>query len=192
MLLDDDADDDLTTLVADGDCSAIAELFDRYAPQLLGLAQAIVGPSIEAEEILHEIFLEAWRTAPTVTQAPKRSLRVWLFARMRERCLQERREAPELGPHASPPTLLPHKWRHRGRFDLTPVDDPSLGRVRSQLHQLLSDLSETTRKCLELSLFEGLTTDELAERTQLPAGQIMGHFAQAHEILSQGLTNEWS
>ena len=192
MLIDDDADADLTLLVADGDRSAIAELFDRYAPQLLGLAQAIVGPSVEAEEILHEIFLEAWRTAPTVSTGQWRSLRVWLFTRMRERCLQERRESPEQSLLEEPPTLLPVNWRRRGRFDLTPVDDPVLGRVRSRLHHLVGDLSDAARRCLELSLFEGLTTDELAQRTQLHAQEIMDHFAQAHETLSHGLTNEWS
>lgn len=192
MLLDDEADDDLTTLVADGDRSAIAELFDRYAPQLLGLAQAMVGPTVEAEEMLHEVFLEAWRNTPAAVHAPKTSLRVWLFSRMRQLCLQERREAPDLAHVSTPPTLLPAKWRNRGRFDLTPVDDPALGRVRSHLHHLLAELSHTTRRCLELSLFEGLTTDELAQRTELHAQEIMGHFAQAHEVLSEGLTQEWS
>lgn len=192
MLTDDDADDDLTNLVADGDRSAIAELFDRYAAHLLGLGQAIVGPSVEAEEILHEVFLEAWRTAPTITMMPGRSLRVWLFTRMRERCLQERRESPEQASLGAPPTLLPPQWRRRGRFDMTPVDDPALGRVRSRLHNLLGDLPVATRRCLELTLFEGLCTDELAARTKLHAQQIMDHFAQAHEALSQGLTNEWS
>jgi RNA polymerase sigma-70 factor (ECF subfamily) len=192
VLFDDDADLNLLTLIADGDRFAIAEAYDRYAPTLLSLAQAIVGPSVEAEELLHELFLEAWRLAPSWQGTSNHSFPVWLFTRMRQRCLQELVEAPELGTFGGHPPLLPPQWRERGRFDFTPVYDAVFGHRRSQVHSVLGELSHSARQCLELCLFEGLAMPELMARTQQTQNTILGYFAQAHQALSQGLRTEWS
>ena len=192
MLFDDETDTDLLILLAEGDRMAMAELYDRYAPPLYSLAQAILGPSIEAEEILHEIFLEAWKRAPIWHVAQRRSMGTWLFTRLRQRCLEERQISFEQCSLQAPPTLLPTDWQHRGRYDVAAIDDPHFGRARSRLHQLLSDLSAQTRQCLELSLFEGLSLSELAARTGQKTQSVLGHLALAHDHVSEGLRTEWS
>jgi RNA polymerase sigma-70 factor (ECF subfamily) len=192
VLFDDCEDTELLIQMADGDRTALGELYDRYAGSLLALAQAIVGPSVEAEEVLHELFLEAWRLAPSWQAARGRRLRVWLFARMRERCLQELREAPELGAFGQPPSLLPRPWRRPGRCRIAALDDPALGALRARVQGVLAELSATTRQCLELSMFEGLTLPQLAARTNMSEAGVMRRLATAHETLSRNLRSEWS
>ena len=59
---------------------------------LLGLAVRIVRERREAEDLLHDVFLEAWRAAKDFD--PKRGrVRTWLAIRMRSRCLDHQKSA---------------------------------------------------------------------------------------------------
>ena len=58
----DDADRSVMARIEARDADALAELYDRHAGRLLGLARRILGDGGEAEEVLQEIFLFAWRS----------------------------------------------------------------------------------------------------------------------------------
>src|SRR4051794_20168042 len=53
----------LVRAIADGDREALAGLYDRYAPGLMAVGQRILGDRREAEDVLHDVFLEVWRAA---------------------------------------------------------------------------------------------------------------------------------
>src|SRR5262245_26470649 len=55
------ADTELVTRMARGDRSALGELYQRFAPRLLSLICAIVRDARLAEDLLHDVFIEAWR-----------------------------------------------------------------------------------------------------------------------------------
>ena len=78
-------DASLMQAVAAGDRAALATLYDRHAPILLALGSRIVPDRAEVEDVLHDVFLEAWRRAHRYD--PRRaSVRTWLAVRMRSRC----------------------------------------------------------------------------------------------------------
>src|SRR5690349_23463121 len=59
-----DAEDEvLVAAMAAGDRAALATLYERHSALLLGLALRIVRERREAEDLLHDVFLEAWRSA---------------------------------------------------------------------------------------------------------------------------------
>src|SRR5882762_4110683 len=89
----DDADDEvLVAAMAAGDRGALATLYERHASILLGLAIRIVRERREAEDLLHDVFLEAWRSAKDFD--PKRGrVRTWLAIRMRSRALDLQKSA---------------------------------------------------------------------------------------------------
>src|SRR3954468_21757335 len=89
----DDAEDEvLVTAMAAGDRAALATLYERHAPLLLGLGLKIVRERREAEDLLHDVFLEAWRSAKDFD--PKRGrVRTWLAIRMRSRALDLQKSA---------------------------------------------------------------------------------------------------
>src|SRR5207302_5897321 len=85
---DDDAlaaeDAELVRAMASGDREALAKLYERHSQILLGLALRIVRERREAEDLLHDVFLEAWRCAKDFD--PNRGrVRTWLAIRMRSR-----------------------------------------------------------------------------------------------------------
>src|ERR1051325_6352773 len=89
---DDAGDEVLVAAMAAGDRAALATLYERHASLLLGLALRIVRERREAEDLLHDVFLEAWRAAKDFD--PKRGkVRTWLAVRMRSRALDHQKSA---------------------------------------------------------------------------------------------------
>jgi RNA polymerase sigma-70 factor, ECF subfamily len=79
----------LTVALARGDREALASLYDRHAPCLLALGMRMLGDRALAEQVLEDVFLEAWHSARAIDPG-RHSLRAWLIARMRERALARR------------------------------------------------------------------------------------------------------
>src|SRR5882672_2218426 len=171
----DDAEDEaLVVAMADGDRGALATLYERHASLLMGLALRIVREKREAEDLLHDVFLEAWRTAKDFD--PKRGrVRTWLAIRMRSRALDLQKSA--------------RVSRNTGDAGLDVMVDeaegssPDHGRVRSAL----AELGQDQRKVLELAYFEGLSCTEIAERVAIPVGTVKSRIAAGLDRLRTGL-----
>src|SRR5262245_9804749 len=171
----DDAEDEvLVAAMAAGDRAALATLYERHASLLLGLALRIVRERREAEDLLHDVFLEAWRTAKDFD--PKRGrVRTWLAIRMRSRALDLQKSA--------------RVSRNTGDAGLDLLVDEAEGaspdhrRVRSALAELGSD----QRRVLELAYFEGLSCSEIAKRVSIPVGTVKSRLAAGLDRLRSGL-----
>jgi RNA polymerase sigma-70 factor (ECF subfamily) len=72
--------------VASGDQSALGVLYDRHSSLLLALGLRIVRARREAEDVLHDVFIELWRHAGDY-QPERGSVKSWMLLRMRSRCL---------------------------------------------------------------------------------------------------------
>lgn len=172
----DDAEDEvLVAAMAAGDRAALATLYERHGSLLLGLALRIVRERREAEDLLHDVFLEAWRTAKDFD--PKRGrVRTWLAIRMRSRALDLQKSA--------------RVSRNTGDAGLELLVDeadaasPDHGRVRRALAELATD----QRRVLELAYFEGLSCTEIAERVAIPVGTVKSRIAAGLDRLRSGLS----
>jgi RNA polymerase sigma-70 factor, ECF subfamily len=89
---------DLALLVAlgQGDVTALAALYDRYAAAVYGLALALTATPAEAEAVTLTVFLTLWHTA-RAGRFGEQALGSWLRAAVRAAARAPR----ELGP--SPP-----------------------------------------------------------------------------------------
>ena len=171
---DAELDAELVARMANGDRAAMSELYARHSSVLLGLAVRIVKDRREAEDLLHDVFLEAWRAAKSFD--PKRGrVRTWLAIRMRSRALDQQKSA--------------RVSRNAGDAGLeTLVDDgasasPDHARVRTAL----ADLGPEQRRVLELAYFEGLSCTEIAEKIAIPVGTVKSRLAAGLERLRGAL-----
>jgi len=171
---EDAADAALVLAMAGGDQRALAALYERHAGLLLGLALRIVRDRREAEDLLHDVFLEAWRAAKDFD--PKRGkARTWLAIRMRSRALDLQKSA-RVSRNAGDGGL-------EVLVDETEASSPDHARVRAAL----ADLGPDQRKVLELAYFEGLSCSEIAERVAIPVGTVKSRIAAGLERLRGGL-----
>ncbi len=171
----DDAEDaGLVRAMAEGDRQALATLYARHAALLLGLAVRIVRERREAEDLLHDVFLEAWRAAKDFD--PKRGrVRTWLAIRMRSRCLDHQKSA--------------RVSRNAGDAGLEVVVDerekssPDHARVRDAL----GSLGDEQRQVVELAYFDGLSCSEIASKIAKPIGTVKSRLAAGLTRLREGM-----
>ncbi len=167
---DADLDAALVARMAEGDRAAMAELYERHCGLLLGLALRIVRERREAEDLLHDVFLEAWRAAKDFD--PKRGrVRTWLAIRMRSRALDLKKSA--------------RVSRNAGDAGLDVMIDDSVtpSPDHARIRTALAELGPEQRKVLELAYFEGLSCTEIAARVSIPVGTVKSRIAAGLERL---------
>ncbi len=150
------------------DADALAALYDRHAARLLGLARRILGEGGEAEEVLQEVFLFVWRSASSFDPS-RGSVRTWLLIATRSRSVDRLRSRRS----ASPPHLGSLEEAGDGPPEPDDVEQSSSERQwESICRAAVGELPEDQRRVLELAYFEGLTQQEIAERTGMPLGTV--------------------
>ena len=167
--------------MARGDSAALAQLYDRYAGCMLALAQRIVGRTSEAEDVIHEVFLEAWRQSADYDPA-RGSVKAWLLLRTRSRCLDVQKSA-RVSKHASG---LDDSWISELG---DPSHDTSAGADQARIRQVLAKLPPEQREVLLLGYFEGLSSSEIAERVGVPLGTVKSRVAAALSALRGALSD---
>ncbi|HET7543742.1 MAG TPA: sigma-70 family RNA polymerase sigma factor [Polyangiaceae bacterium] len=177
-----DSDEALVRAIANGDAHALAALYDRHAPFMLALARRIVRGKSEAEDLVHDVFLEAWRRAADYD--PQRgSVKAWLLLRTRSRAIDLRKSA---GFSRTVPT-------GDGEF-LARLADPSAAESdapdRARLRQLLPALTDEQQEVLFLGYFEGLSSSEIATRIGIPIGTVKSRVAAALGALRLALADQ--
>lgn len=173
----------LVDRIADGDRSALAVLYGRYASTLLGVAVRILGGRREAEDLVHDVFLEAWRRAGSYR--PERgSVRTWLLLRLRSRAL-DRVRSPRLKRAVSLESTMPDYAERRAA-----PDDPSIAADRARVRAAVARLPQPQRAVLLLAYFEGRSSTEIADRLELPVGTVKSRLAAARRGLRAALEVE--
>ena len=161
-----EADNDVLRRLAAGDREAVAELYDRHAARVLGLAFRIVQNSSDAEDVVQEVFSQAWRTAPSY-QAARGTVVGWLLMMARTRAIDRLRSRQSRRDVQGAPDL-----------DAIPSDAASLAdqvianQQAAGVRAAMETLPAEQRTALDLAYFEGLTQTEIAERLRIPLGTV--------------------
>jgi RNA polymerase sigma-70 factor (ECF subfamily) len=156
---------------------ALGEIFDRYGGLVQAIALRILRSSRDAEDLVHDVFLEAWRDAALFDPA-RGSVRAWLCVRARSRAL-DRVGRAEVGRLRSLDALggLPD------RADSTtphPVEALSIRRA-------LRVIPEELRVVLEQKYVFGWTAGESASALSVPVGTVKSRLARGLALLRQAL-----
>jgi RNA polymerase sigma-70 factor (ECF subfamily) len=171
---DAELDAALVAQMAAGDREALAKLYERHSSLLLGLAMRIVRERREAEDLLHDVFLEAWRAAKDFD--PERGrVRTWLAIRMRSRAL-DMLKSSRVSRNAGDAGL-----------ELLVDDGPTTSPDHARVRAVLGALGPEQREVLELAYFEGLSCTEIAERVAIPVGTVKSRLAAALARLRSGM-----
>lgn len=176
-----DADVDVVMRVAAGDRDAVAELYDRHASRVLGLAYRIVQNSSDAEDVVQEVFSQAWRTAPAY-RATRGTVAGWLLMMARTRAIDRLRSRQ--GKQASVGA---------DHLESVPSDSPAVpdqliaSEQAVQVREAMLELPADQRTALELAYFEGLTHTEIAERLRTPLGTVKTRIRSALTALRRSV-----
>lgn len=181
-------DEAIMAIIAQGDDAALAELYDRYADLLFGLAARILRSDADAEEVTAEVFSTAWRRAAEF-DPDRGSARAWLTTMTRTRSIDllrargRRRSAHERSAHADAAGVAVP-------LEIPEPSDRLLehNRMRDTVLHALSALPEAQRTVVELAYFHGLTQSEIAAELDAPLGTIKTRARTALQKLRAGLS----
>jgi RNA polymerase sigma-70 factor, ECF subfamily len=167
------ADHSALERMARGEPEGLAELYDRHGRLVYSLALRILRDQGDAEDVVQEVFSQAWRQASRY-QASRGNVVAWLMNLARSRAidrLRGRRSRPEPMANAAAVVEMP---------DLAqPVDEQlALSGRAEQIRAAVDELSLLQRVAIELAFYEGLTHAEIAERLELPLGTVKTRIRQ--------------
>ncbi|NUR51188.1 MAG: sigma-70 family RNA polymerase sigma factor [Hamadaea sp.] len=148
------SDAPLAQAAAAGDRDAFEQLYRRYWPGLLGLVVRQVGDHHQAEDIVQECFLIAWRDLPGLRDPA--AVRTWLFSIAYRHALRSARRRAFL-PLGEGVDVA----------DPDPLASPEAAAERRETRQLVWDaamgLEPRQRAVLELALRWDLSSKEIGE-----------------------------
>ena len=151
------SDSALIARMVRGDRGAVAELYARHVRALHALAQAMLKSPQEAEDLIQDVFLEAWHRSADYSEA-RGSVRAWLLMRARSRALDR------LKSSGSQRVMT---------VETNPLDQTSSAPGdQARLRQIVSQMPDVQREVLLLGYFEGLSSAEIAQRLGIPTGTV--------------------
>lgn len=176
-------DTDLVRRAALADAGAVAELYDRHAPLLLGVALRIVGARADAEDVLHDAFVSLPRRAKHYV--PERgSVVAWLIVLVRNVGIDHvRRRGLAARLSRDLDAGLP-----AGPASPDPAESATAAQERDHVRRALAALPPPQRAALEAAFFEGLTYAQIAEREGVPLNTIKSRCARAFLALREALS----
>lgn len=159
--------DSLLQRVARGDPGAVRECIDRYGGLVWSLARRFASGDADAEDAVQEIFINLWRSAerfdPGVaseTTFVAMIARRRLIDRARAKGRQPASEVLNDGVTGSP----------LERSDQAEVSDEA-----ARATQAMTLLSQEQQRVLHLSIYQGLSHEQIAQATGLPLGTVKTH-----------------
>jgi len=147
---------------------AFEMLYDRHASSVYSILLHIVRDESLAEELLQETFWQVWQKAGQYNVKGAGS--AWLHQIARNKALDQlRRQKVRLPILAN--DIEAYEWAI-GPHQATLESEFEQGWTREMIHKALERIPSEQRLCLEMAYFEGLSQQEIAEKTQTPLGTI--------------------
>jgi len=159
---------ELIAQMAQGRQEALSQLYDATAHTLNGLLLRLLDLPQDAEEVLLDVYMKAWRNAKSYS--PERgTVQAWLFTMARSVAIDRIRQ------RRARPSTLPLEFQGLSEppsGDESPEQQSASSQRRRKVQILLNELPAEQRDVVMLAFFGGLTHSELAGRLGQPLGTI--------------------
>ncbi len=182
-------DAEIMLKIAGYDSTALELLYDRYSPVLYALIKKIISNHELADEILSEVFVI---TLKQIDQFDFKSSDVYTFlitlARNKaidslrrkqgkeKRMYTEEFEKDEIIPKLSP--------------EIKAMEFSDVMRIRDSVQNALNVLTEAQKSLLELSFYEGLDENVIAEKLKIPVSSVKSKLRLVNASLMKQIFND--
>lgn len=152
---------------AQGDALALRQLFSQEAPQMLALANIMLGDQAAAQAVVHDAFVLIWKNAASYDPRTG-SGRAWMYSIMRYRTLNLLRRNP--APSTS-----------------TTIPDPLPGNAAdgSGLAAALARQPDQSRKPILMAFFSGMNYADIAARLGCSKAELRNRVRACLQVLRE-------
>ena len=155
---------DLLARSARGDSEAFAQFYDLTAARSYGLALRVVRDPSQAEEVVQEVYLDAWRQSGRY-DAGRGTVLSWLLTIVHRRAVDRVRSAEA----ANRRDATYHQQNNPVAHDAT-AETAEASLEAHRVRTAMQELTPIQREALELAFFGGYTHTEVATMLDLPVG----------------------
>lgn len=155
---------------AGGDRQALQRLYQQESRHLLGVAKRIVRQAQEAEDVVHDAFMNIWTRAASF-DASLGSGRGWIYSVTRNLALNTvRNGAREVSVDEETAEALDAHNTMAAYPQLAEAFE--LNASLGKLNECLARLEPARRNCILYAYVDGCSHGEIAKRTQTPLGTV--------------------
>jgi RNA polymerase sigma-70 factor (ECF subfamily) len=182
-------EDTLVARAQDGDVDAFEQLVVSYEGRLYRYAYNMVGNRQDAEDIVQDTLIRAWRALPTLTT--NGAFGGWLYRIASRRCLDllQRAGSRETDPWA--PQEIPESTAvHDTVGPRSPSDPAAVTETQHQLDeltQLVHQLPPPLRACWLMREIQERPYREIAQALSVSESTVRGRLARARAELAKGM-----
>lgn len=152
--------------MAEGDATAVKDCFDRYGKLVWSVVYRFCPVPGDREDAVQEVFLEVWRSA---SRYQKRIASEGTFITM----IARRRMIDRLRKHQRQPGLTDIDDVAETNFEIPAAGEGSAELVN--VNRALSVLTVDQQKVIRLSVLQGYSHGEIADKTGIPVGTVKTH-----------------
>lgn len=178
--VDEGRDCVLLARLAAGDDDALAEVYDRYAPLVFGIAKRVVANRAVAEDVVQEVFTSLWRN-PDRFDPRRGSLRAYLGVQAHRRAVDAVRSDTRRRAREEQCDLM------QPRAEPCSSDRMDAVAVAEVVRQAIARLPDGQRQAVELAYWSGRPQREVADVLGVPEGTVKSRMRLAQAKLAEWL-----
>lgn len=173
-----DSQYELIKRVADGDRAALADLYRTLEKPVYRFILSRLNDPFESSDILHDVFMEVWRSASRFEGRSK--VQTWIFGIAHRKVIDRHRKAGRTSLTDAPPDI---------------IDDADSAETcivasqdAAQVHHCMAQLSEEHRSAISLAFWEDMSYREIASVCDTAEGTIKTRIFHAKKLLMRCLS----
>jgi RNA polymerase sigma-70 factor (ECF subfamily) len=165
---------ELVRRAQDGDEAAFESLYREHAGRVYALCLRMLGDPVHAQELVQDVFVQAWRRLDTF--AGESAFSTWLHRLAVNQVLMDRRRAGRRERRVT--------GGEEGHD--APADGPPAG-LRIDLERAIAALPEGAREVFLLYDVEGYSHEEIGQMVGIAIGTSKAHLFRARRLLRRAL-----
>lgn len=152
--------------VAQGDQRAFSDLYDIIAARMLGLVRHVLKDHAQSEEVVQEVLLEVWQTAPRFDPNKGKAV-TWMLTMAHRRAIDRVRSAQSSRDRDTRVGI-----RDLDRDFDSVVESVEIRIEHDRVEKALSRLTELQRQAVELAYYGGYSHSEVSAMLGIPMGTV--------------------
>lgn len=169
----------LLKLIAAGDKEAFTAFYRLMEKPIYRFICVKLNDPFEANDILHEVFMDVWRTADKFEG--RSTVKTWLFGIAYRKTMDRFRKMKRV--------VLTDEIPELADDSASQVDILAAGQESQHIRFCMDELSLEHRQAIELAFYEDMTYNEIADVADSAEGTIKTRIYHAKQLLKRCLSN---
>ena len=166
---------------------ALGRFYDLTVSYVFGLAMRITSNQASAEEIVNDVYLQAWRNRANY-QASQATPLAWLMMMTHSRAIDALRREATVTKQQLP---MAENYDAVDEQGLSPFDQLLRTEHSEQLAAAFKLLDTQQRHWINLAFYQGMSHQEIADYTGEPLGTVKTVLRRAQAVLRTALTSTY-